>query len=283
MPLIKKKVYCCFLLKVLTVILLFYFSIFSYPSICSADVLEDELEEIIQDFQRHINVINKKKKYYIVVRSFVDKKTKKPNTLTEEVESILIDIMIDRFSEKKNIVILERERIEAIEKEIAFETNATHFQHNAWEQKLGKKIGAGFLITGKISKRSKTLKIRAKMIDLITGEILSSSSGKVRIDELDKDLIIDYIVLKKKIHKQQIKVLKESNNRIVLLVSGDPPPASMTILAKKSSAIKNTETKASAFIKKQIGDFVFNSEKLILDDITYDNNFAATITYSYYY
>ena len=283
MPLIKKNLYQYFFTKILTAFFLLLLSSFFYSSICNADILEDELEEIIQDFQRHINVINKKQKYYIVVRSFIDKKTKKANTLTEEVESILIDIMIDRFSEKKNIVILERERIEAIEKEIAFETNATHFQHNAWEQKLGKKIGAGFLITGTISKRSKSLKIRAKMIDLITGEILSSSSGNVRLDEIDKDLIKDYIVLFKKKHKKQIKILKQSKNKIILLVLGDPPSASMPILVKKSSAIKNTETKASAFIKKKFGNTSFNPDKLILDDITYDNNFAATITYSYYY
>lgn len=59
-------------------------------------------------------------------------------------------------------------------------------------KKLGKKLGAGFLITGSISKLGKHIKIRAKMIDIVTGEILASSSVRVRLDEIEKSLLDDY-------------------------------------------------------------------------------------------
>ena len=80
---------------------------------------------------------------------------------------------------------------------MAFETDATHFKEDAWSKKLGKKLGAGFLITGTISKMSKHLKIHARMIDIVKGSILSGSSCKIRFDEIDETLISDYIQKKK--------------------------------------------------------------------------------------
>jgi len=43
---------------------------------------------------------------------------------------------------------------------------------------------------------SKSLKIRAEMVNIVTGQVLASSSGKVRLDEIDEALINDYPIAK---------------------------------------------------------------------------------------
>ncbi|MBF0224797.1 MAG: hypothetical protein HQK76_05005 [Desulfobacterales bacterium] len=173
-------------------ILLSLIYVFFNETYAWADDLEKNLLEIIQDFERHIGNADINKKYYIVVRSFIDTPSNKRKRISAEIEDSLVDIIIEMFRDKKNIIVLERKRIEALEKEVADEANNIHFEEGVLEKKLGKKLGAGFLITGTISKLSKSLRIRAKMIDIITGEIISSSSCNVRLDEIDPAFISDY-------------------------------------------------------------------------------------------
>ena len=97
------KIYLFFIIS------LFFFISFEFPATpCIASELEQSLEEIVQDFQRHIKNIQGDKKYYIVVRSFIDIYTKKPKKISIEIENTLIDKIIDRFANNKNIIVLER-------------------------------------------------------------------------------------------------------------------------------------------------------------------------------
>lgn len=183
----------CFMAAVLG-----FSAIICAPAPCIAGELETGVREIVQDFERHILNAGIDKKYYVVVRSFVDRDTEKPKIICSEIEDALVDVIIEKFSALQNIVVLERKRIEALEKEVHFETDQTHFQAGEWDKKLGKKLGAGFLITGTVAKMSSKIKIRAKMVDIVTGAVLASSSVRVPIDEIDESLLADYESVKKK-------------------------------------------------------------------------------------
>ena len=166
------------------------FSAFAQP--VRADELDNAVGEIVQDFQRHIGQVPEGQKYYVVVRSFSDQDSGKATKVCREVEDSIVEQVLERFAEKRNIIVLERSRIESLEKEVAFEANRTHFSTDDWTKKMGKKLGAGFLITGTVSKQSRQVKIRAKMIDITTSQVVASSSSSVRLDDLDPGLFSDY-------------------------------------------------------------------------------------------
>lgn len=164
------------------------------PVECYADELEEELTEIVQDFERHIGMAYIHTKLYIVTHSFIDSYTRKPMRICREVENTLVDIVIEKFRVNKNIVVLERDRLQALEKEATFDSGG----ELTWDKKMFKKLGAGFIITGSVNKLSNYLKIRAKMIDIITGEVVASSRAKVLLSEIDSSLLSDYEVETKK-------------------------------------------------------------------------------------
>lgn len=166
------------------------FSVFAHPA--QADELDNAAGEIVQDFQRHIGQVPEGQKYYVVVRSFTDQDSGRSTKVCREVEDSIVEQVLERFVEKRNIIVLERSRIESLEKEVAFEANRTHFSSDDWTKKMGKKLGAGFLITGTVSKQSRQVKIRAKMIDISTSQVIASSSSGVRLDDLDPGLFSDY-------------------------------------------------------------------------------------------
>ncbi len=179
-----------------TILSYFIFMMFFLPWVlnCHADELKEALDEVVEDFTESMDTKDSSKKYYVVVRSFIDKETRKPKIISKEIESNIIEAIQSRFKKQKNVVVLERDRLEAIEKEVNTETDGTHFKMNEWKKKLGVKIGAGFLITGTTSQLTKHLKIRVKMINIVTGVLLTSSSAKISWDNLDSALTHDYEV-----------------------------------------------------------------------------------------
>ncbi|MBF0225168.1 MAG: DUF4384 domain-containing protein [Desulfobacterales bacterium] len=156
-----------------------------------SDVIKDKVTEIVQDFERHLQNENREK-YYVVIRDFPDRDTKEKKKLSKEIASTCTSVILERFRDKKNMIVLDRENIEAIEKEVFIETNEIHFEQDKWKEKLGKKLGTGCLITGTIVKLSKSIKIDAQMIDIVSGATLASSDESIRLDEIDKAYIDDY-------------------------------------------------------------------------------------------
>jgi len=177
---------------------------------CFADELEEELTEIVQDFERHVGMAFPNTKLYIVVHSFIDSYSREPKKICREVENTLVDIVIETFRVNRNIVVLERDRIQALEKEATFDSGG----EMTWDKKMFKKLGAGFIITGSVNKLSRYLKIRAKMIDIVTGEVVASSNAKVLLSEIDSSLLSDYEVetQKRRFAKPQ-PPQKEPNSR----------------------------------------------------------------------
>ncbi|GEM_PF-5257177 len=153
-----------------------------------ADELRRNLEDVVNDFDRQLAQVGAEAKYTVVVHSFIDVESKKGNRLTREVEGTLIDLLIDRLRGRRNIMVLERDRLGDLDKELTFDTKG----ELTWDKKMFQKLGAGSLITGSVDKRSKYVLIRAKMVDILTGEIQSSSSTRVYLDELDAALLKDY-------------------------------------------------------------------------------------------
>ncbi|MBF0227612.1 MAG: hypothetical protein HQK76_19365 [Desulfobacterales bacterium] len=142
-----------------------------------AQDLKNSLSAIVDNMEKHIGGVESQKLYSIVVQSFIDETIQKPSSLTKEIEETLIDLLTERFRYKKNIMILERDRIEALEKVIFQEAQmeGTHFTQDAWKAKLGEKVGAGFLVTGYLTENDDEVRIRVKLIDIVKGNILESS------------------------------------------------------------------------------------------------------------
>ncbi|NCC26161.1 MAG: hypothetical protein EOM25_13355 [Deltaproteobacteria bacterium] len=178
------------------------------PRLVLADPLDDEIEGIVKDFQIHMNRLDPGKTYHVVVRFFIDSTTKKTNRLTEEIERTLIETVIDRLGDRQNIVVLERNRLKDLDREMTFDTDG----EMTWDKKMFQKIGAGFLITGSVTGYSDHVRIRAKMIDILTGAIVTGARAKVRLDELDPVLAADYKSEedKKKVSAPSVKPKEET-------------------------------------------------------------------------
>ncbi|MBF0225153.1 MAG: hypothetical protein HQK76_06830 [Desulfobacterales bacterium] len=180
-----------------------------------ANGLESALREISQDFEMHIiKNLNTEKSINIVINSFLDGNTDKPTIFSTHIEDGLMDVLIDRFSGQDKIKILERKRLEDIEKLIYEEAQGehTHFEVDQWREKLGKKLGAGFLITGNFFKGSKNIKINAKMINIISGVVVATSSESIPLDELDAALFIEKQDKSKMKGQLNIKTVPENSH-----------------------------------------------------------------------
>lgn len=159
-----------------------------FPTWATADPLDDEILEIVKDFQIHMGRLDPNTQYTVVVRFFIDSTTKKPNRLTEEIERTLIETIIDRLGDRRNLMVLERNRLQDLEREMTFDTDG----QMTWDKRMFQKLGAGFLITGSVTGYSDSVRIRAKMVDIATGAIISSSRANVRLEDLDPVLKCDY-------------------------------------------------------------------------------------------
>ncbi len=76
-------------------------TIFFYPICSKADDLDEKIENIVKDFGQKIEDVGTEKDYFIVVRSFFDKHTERPSKLSEEIDDIIFQIIINRYLGKK--------------------------------------------------------------------------------------------------------------------------------------------------------------------------------------
>ncbi|NCC24877.1 MAG: hypothetical protein EOM25_06725 [Deltaproteobacteria bacterium] len=166
------------------------FVFLSAPFSVQADALDDEINAMVKDFQIHLSRLDPQKKYHVVVRFFVDADTGNPNRLTDEIERTLIGALIDRLGDRQNLVVLERRRLQDLDRELTFDTDG----RMTWDKKMFEKFGAGFLITGTVSGYSDHARIRARMVDILTGAIVASAQSKIRFDEMDPLLSTHYTV-----------------------------------------------------------------------------------------
>ena len=91
---------------------------------------------------------------------------------TEEYNPLskgLADMLITDLSNVKSLKIVEREKLESLLKEI--ELGDGKFIDPNTAQKLGKGLGAGFMLTGSFLIMGETMRIDARLVDVGTGEV----------------------------------------------------------------------------------------------------------------
>lgn len=164
----------------------------SLPPSVSAGDLEDGLGNMVKDFQRLIGQVPAGQKYSVVVRFFSTEENKQPVRICSRIEAILVYHLVERFAGTDTIEVLDRNRVEATDAEIAFQADPLRGGAGDWARKFGQKKGAGFLITGTTAMMSRDFEISASMIDIVTGAVVASSRCKVPISSIDPILLADY-------------------------------------------------------------------------------------------
>jgi len=107
----------------------------------------------------------------------------------------LADMLITDLSNVKSIQIVEREKLESLLKEI--DLGEGKFIDPNTAQKLGKGLGAGYMLTGSYLIMGETMRIDARLVDVGTGEIAMAeeiTGEKNTFFELEKDLVNKLIV-----------------------------------------------------------------------------------------
>jgi len=102
----------------------------------------------------------------------------------------LADMLITDLSNVKSIQIVEREKLESLLKEI--ELGEGKFMDESTAQKLGKGLGAGYILTGSYFIMGETMRIDARLVNVGTGEVSMGEeiTGKTKtFFELEKDLV----------------------------------------------------------------------------------------------
>ena len=128
----------------------------------------------------------------------------------------LADMLITDLSNVKSLKIVEREKLESLLKEI--ELGDGKFIDPNTAQKLGKGLGAGYMLTGSFLIMGKTMRIDARLVDVGTGEVTMAeeiTGEKDTFFELEKSLVDKLvttfdIVLSKSEQRKVKKVQTES-------------------------------------------------------------------------
>ena len=138
---------------------------------------------------------------------------------TEEYNPLskgLADMLITDLSNVKSLKIVEREKLESLLKEI--ELGDGKFIDPNTAQKLGKGLGAGYMLTGSFLIMGETMRIDARLVDVGTGEITMAeeiTGEKDTFFELEKNLVNKLVTtlnidLSKKESRKVKKVQTES-------------------------------------------------------------------------
>lgn len=128
----------------------------------------------------------------------------------------LADMLITDLSNVKSLKIVEREKLESLLKEI--DLGDGKFIDPNTAQKLGKGLGAGYMLTGSFLIIGETMRIDARLVDVGTGEISMAeeiTGEKDTFFELEKSLVNKLITtlnidLSKKESRKVKKVQTES-------------------------------------------------------------------------
>jgi len=102
----------------------------------------------------------------------------------------LADMLITDLSNVKSIQIVEREKLESLLKEI--ELGEGNFMDESTAQKLGKGLGAGYMLTGSYFIMGNTMRIDARLVNVGTGEVSMGeeiTGEKDAFFELEKKLV----------------------------------------------------------------------------------------------
>jgi len=182
----------------------------------------------------------------------------------------LADMLITDLSNVKSLKIVEREKLESLLKEIALGDGKFIDPNTA--QKLGKGLGAGYMLTGSFFIIGETMRIDARLVDVGTGEVTMAeeiTGEKDTFFELEKNLVNKLIAtlnidLSKSEQRRVKKVQTESFNAFsayssaITAIDNEDYDASKQLLEKAIELDDNYE-----IAWDRLDDIVSNLEKLL--------------------
>ncbi|MBN2788693.1 MAG: VWA domain-containing protein [Candidatus Delongbacteria bacterium] len=110
------------------------------------------------------------------------------NNSTEDMNYLsngISDILITNLAEKNNITIIEREKIQNLIEELNFKNSGLVTEKE--QSKIGKLSGAKYILTGSITFVNSAYRMVSKVLDVETGDVISTQSVKGK----GKDNIFD--------------------------------------------------------------------------------------------
>ena len=128
----------------------------------------------------------------------------------------LADMLISDLSNIESIKMVEREKLDALMKEI--DLGGSKFIDNETAQKMGKGLGAQYILTGSFIVMGDAFRVDARLINVENGEIVFSKAvdgSKETFFEIEKELVKEIIsklelsVSKKTIQESLQKVLSQ--------------------------------------------------------------------------
>lgn len=157
------KIYCFNI--ILIIILIMSNTLFSSVR----DDMEDFAREISKEYQSRIKVLLFKKR--LAIFNF---KNLTPKTKEYQVGETLSSILNTKMSESLIFILIDRENVEKIMKEI--ELGMTGLMDEKSVPKAGKLLGAELILTGTVSEADGNIIVDAKLISVETGEIIVAKS-----------------------------------------------------------------------------------------------------------
>lgn len=169
-------------------ILFLFISFILYPCHSNAKSLNEKLNGIVTDFEKQISASENSKPAFIVVRSFMDKPSMRPNELSQKVENHLLKIILDRYLGKRKPIILNWQSKTPLVAITSSETGVVQYQQGLMGKKLSEQFGDGFLISGTISMDADIVRVDAELIDMGTGNVLARATESIRLKADDLKL-----------------------------------------------------------------------------------------------
>jgi len=127
----------------------------------------------------------------------------------------LADMLISDLSNIESIKMVEREKLDALLKEI--DLGGSKFINSETAQKMGKGLGAQFILTGSFIVMGDAFRVDARLINVENGEIVFSKAvdgNKDTFFDIEKELANEIISkLELSVSKQTLSAMEESGTR----------------------------------------------------------------------
>lgn len=159
-----------------TILFFMFISSFSLP-LCAKNVKTVPMKTGIRNLVEKSLKSSDRKKIRLAVLPF----SSTGNTPADATSfgEYFADQLITAFSKKKECVLYERGRLDALGKELAL--NLTGLIDEKAAKKIGEMAPIDYLMTGTYTRLKSSIEINARLLDVITGEIKYGYTGKIKL------------------------------------------------------------------------------------------------------
>lgn len=201
--------------------------LFSIPFLVNADDSQN-FSDVITEIAKQVRDSNKSNRLVrLAVTTFVSTgdsgKNKFGVYFTESITSALA-------KHNKKYKIFERKRLDVIAQENALSLSGFIDEQQAL--KLGELAPIDFIFSGTYTKLKNTIEINGRLIDVVTGEILTSYSGSIKVTPDLNALFESSIVI-----KPEVDPCKQKQQEIEYLLNDLSTPEKVEYLAEKAIKI----------------------------------------------